>query len=122
MENYPGVWSLPSIQYEPAELPDPFDLDAASRIFARMSAERFGSATIRVEEWLTAGRSDENPMQRMVELVLYRISIDGALALNPRYYTDCGWLKRPDFKIRTMLTPLPCGLCTRLWEAHEDSL
>lgn len=49
MENYPGVWSLPSIQYKPEELPDPLDLDAAAKIFARMSKERFHGEPIKVQ-------------------------------------------------------------------------
>src|SRR4051812_11521045 len=73
MENYPGVWSLFSIQYRPEQLLDPNDLEAASRLFERMSAERLGGVPIRVKEHLTEGASDENPMNRWVSLQLYEV-------------------------------------------------
>jgi hypothetical protein len=122
MQNYPGVWSLPSVQYVAGELPDSGDLDAASRLFARMSDERFGGEPVVVERRLIWGSSPHNPMQRMVELVLYRIAFKKDPELNARFYDDSEWLDRSDFKLRTMLTPLPCGLCTRLWEEFEDSI
>ena len=121
MENYPGVWSLPSIQYKPEELPDPLDLDSATKIFARMSHERFVGTPVKVQQYLTAGSSDLNPMQRMVELVLYRISfVKDSPLLNEWYYTESAWLTQHEFALKTVLAPLPCGLCTKLWQQYEE--
>lgn len=121
MENYPGVWSLPSIQYKSEELPDPLDLDAAARVFAKMSAERFASTRVTVHQYLTAGSSDLNPMQRMVELVLYRISFeDEDPYLSKWFYTQGEWLTQREFDLKTVLAPLPCGLCTKLWRQYQQ--
>jgi hypothetical protein len=119
MENYPGVWSLPSIQYDPSEIPDPLDLDAVWSVFARMSAERFGGTPITVHQHLVTGSSDMNPMGRMVELVLYRISFAKDPRLDPRFYTASEWLTRHEFELRTVFAPLPCGLCTKLWGQYQ---
>lgn len=119
MENYPGVWSLPSIQHEAGELRDPHDLRAAQEIFTRMSQERFYAAPVAVFAHLIAGSSDENPMGRMVHLNLYRVGFLEEPMLNPRYYTSSAWLTNGQFVGRTMLTPLPCGLCTKLWQQYQ---
>jgi hypothetical protein len=119
MQNYPGVWSLPSIQYKPEELRDPHDLDAAAKIFTRMSHERFCSVGLKVENFLTGGSSDKNPMERMVELLLYRIRFLSKPNLNRDFYTESEWLTREEFEERVVLDPLPCGLCTKLWREFE---
>lgn len=122
MENYPGVWSLPSIQHEAGELHDPCDLRAAQKIFTRMSHERFYDAPIAVLGHLVAGSSDENPLGRMVHLNLYRVGFLEEPMLNPRYYANSAWLVGEEFTQKTMFSPLPCGLCTKLWQQHQGRL
>lgn len=120
MENYPNVWSLPSIQHTAHELPDPHDLRAAQKVFTRMSAERFYGAPVAVLRHLVAGSSDENPMGRMVHLNLYQVGYLEEPMLNPCYYTGSAWLVHEQFVERTMLSPLPCGLCTKLWQQYQE--
>lgn len=59
-------------------------------------------------------------MQRIVELVLYRISFQSDPELNSWYYTDSARLTPHEFDLRTVLAPLPCGLCTKLWRQYEQ--
>lgn len=116
MENYPGVWSLFSIQYNPEELPDAEDLVAASRLFQRMSAERLGGVPVRARKFLTTGASDENPMNAWVSLQLYEIDLPQEPVLNPRYYTDGEWLSPEEYEERC--AKQLCGLCLRLWSDY----
>jgi len=120
MENYPGVWSLPSLQYKKEELPDPLDCSAARRIFERMGAERFHGDPIHVYGHLISGSSDENPMERMVELSLYAIAFESEPMLNARYYLDGRWMTEREFDLKSVLAPLPCGLCTKLWKGYLE--
>lgn len=119
MENYPGVWSLPSIQHTVGELSDPHDLRAAQKIFARMSAERLYNSPVAVLRHLISGSSDENPMGRMVHLNLYHMGLLEEPLLNDRYYTQSAWLTGEGFVEKTMFAPIPCGLCTKLWAQYQ---
>ena len=76
MENYPGVWSLLSIQFEPSELVDPNDLQKIQEIMVGMSNERLGGTTISVKGYLDSGDSDHNPYRKHVYLHLYEIYLD----------------------------------------------
>ena len=76
MENYPGVWSLFSIQYEPSDLADVRDLDAAQPLFDAMSAQRLGGVPVRISSYQTSGTSDLNPMNVDVTLQLNEIEFD----------------------------------------------
>jgi hypothetical protein len=116
MQNYPGVWSLFSIQYKPEEFRDPTDLEAATRLFQEMSAERLGGVPVRVKEYLTEGASDENPMNTWVNLQLYEIDLPTEPVLNPRYYTDADWLSPEEYEYRC--ADQRCGLCLRLWSDY----
>ncbi len=119
MKNYPGVWSLPSYQYRPDDLPDPMDHESVSALFSAMSRERFLGAPVTVLEFLTAGRSDDNPMGRMVELLLYRIAFEYPPLLHSAFYIDAAWLTSPEYELRTVGAAIECGLCTHLWRAYE---
>ncbi len=116
MENYPGVWSLFSIQYKPEELRDPTDLEAATRLFERMSAERLGGVPVRAKEYLIEGASDQNPMNTWVTLQLYEIDVPQEPVLNPRYYTEGDWLSPEEYEERC--AEQRCGLCLRLWSDY----
>ena len=116
MANYPGVWSLFSIQYTPEELPDPADLAAASRLFQRMSAERLGGVPVQAREYLTEGASDQNPMNAWVSLQLYEIDLPEEPVLNPHYYTGSDWLMPEEYEERC--AEQRCGLCLRLWSDY----
>jgi len=113
MENYPGVWSLFSTQYDPASVEDVTDLEAVRPIFEAMSLQRLGGVPIRVKSYLTAGSSDKNPMGVNVTLHLYEIELDEEPRLNKRYYTDGVWLSAAEYEERC--AEEVCGLCLRLW-------
>jgi hypothetical protein len=113
MANYPGVWSLPSIQFVPGDLPEATDLDVVAGHFRRLSAERLGGVPVRVLEHLTSGSSDMNPMGVDVTLHLYRIDLPEEPILDPRFYVASGWLAPAEYEERS--AGQPCGLCTRLW-------
>ena len=116
MENYPGVWSLFSIQYEPSDLADVRDLDAAQPLFDAMSAQRLGGVPVRISRYLTSGSSDLNPMNVDVTLHLYEIEFDEEPHLNPRYYTASDWLDADEYEDRC--AEQVCGLCLRLWSDY----
>ncbi len=113
MANYPGVWSLPSIQFAPVELPDIHDLDRVSGHFSRLSAERLGGVPVEVRRHLTSGTSDMNPMGVDVTLHLYLIDLPEEPTLDPAFYVESGWLDAAEYDDRS--AGQPCGLCTRLW-------
>lgn len=116
MQNYPGVWSLFSIQHDPAKLTDIRDLAAAQPLFDAMSAERLGGVPVRIKSYLTSGSSDLNPMDVDVTLHLYEIEFDDEPVLNPRYYTDGAWLSAEEYEERC--AEQVCGLCLRLWSDY----
>lgn len=114
MENYPGVWSLFSIQYKPYELEDPRQVGGAvNELFRRMSEQRLGGVPVKVARYLTSGSSDSNPMGVDVNLHLYEIALPEEPRLNPRYYTDGAWLCPDEYENRC--ADQMCGLCLRLW-------
>ena len=46
MSNYPGVWSLLSIQFQPSELQEPEKVsEPVNRLFEKMSRERLGECS-----------------------------------------------------------------------------
>jgi hypothetical protein len=116
MRNYPGVWSLPSIQFDPAVLTNNQDLGAVQRYVNMMSAERFGGVPIRTLEFLTSGDSDENPIGMHVFLYLYRIEMRAEPVLNPEYYTDMKWMTAEQYERASY--GQQCGLCMRLWSDY----
>lgn len=113
MANYPGVWSLPSIQFSPDDLPDVADLERVSAHFDRLSAERLGGVPVHVVRHLTSGTSDMNPMGVDVTLHLYLIDMPEEPVPNPDFYLASDWLSASEYEERS--AGQPCGLCTRLW-------
>lgn len=116
MENYPGVWSLFSIQYDPSSPTDMRDVEAVTPLFERLSEQRLGAVPVRVKSYLTSGSSDRNPMRVLVTLHLYEIEFDEEPRLNERYYTDGAWLTAKDYEDRC--ADQVCGLCLRLWSDY----
>lgn len=116
MKNYPGVWSLLSIQYLPEELPDCLDLGAAEALMQRMSDERLGGVPAFVRRYLTSGTCSDNPMGERVVLHLYEISLGWTPELEPEFYTDATWMLPEEYLEAS--EGLTCGLCMRLWSDH----
>ena len=116
MENYPGVWSLFSIQYDPSSIVDEKDIKAVAPLFNAMSDQRLGGVPVRVKSYLTTGSSDMNPMGVTVTLHLYEIEFEKEPQLNERYYTDSAWLTAAEYEERC--AEQVCGLCLRLWSDH----
>jgi hypothetical protein len=113
MENYPGVWSLPSVRIARDEIPDPANIELAVPAFQRMSAERLGGAPIQVHDYLVSGSSAINPMRLQVTLHLYAIDFATAPRLNPAYMTEARWMSAAEY--RQASVGQQCGLCLRLW-------
>ena len=116
MENYPSVWSLFSIQFEPSALPDPMDLDRIQELMSRMSEQRLGGVSIATKRLLTSGDSTDNPFAKHVFLNLYEVELLEEPRLNPDYYTDAAWLTPEEYEERTVEER--CGLCLRLWSDY----
>jgi hypothetical protein len=116
MENYPGVWSLFSMQYDSTKVAEVTDLEAVTPLFKAMSVQRLGGVPVRVKSYLTSGSSDQNKMGVQVTLHLYEIEFDEEPRLNERYYTDGAWLTAEEFEARC--AQQICGLCLRLWSDY----
>lgn len=116
MENYPGVWSLFSTQFDPNELGDPEDLTRVQRLMEEMSKERLGGVPIIVKRHLTSGDSDDNPINKHVYLHLYEIELPEEPRLNPDYYAAGEWLTPEEYQRRS--ANQKCGLCLRLWSDY----
>jgi hypothetical protein len=116
MENYPGVWSLFSTQYDPATVADVTDTGAVTPLFEAMSSQRLGGIPIKVKSYLTSGSSDQNSMGVEVTLHLYEIEFDEEPRFNERYYTDGAWLTAEEYEDRC--AEQVCGLCLRLWSDY----
>src|SRR5687768_11833778 len=54
MHNYPLVWSLLSIQFDPTRLADPYDLAAVQPLMTRMADERLCGTPVRVTRYLSS--------------------------------------------------------------------
>jgi hypothetical protein len=115
MQNYPGVWSLLSIQYKPEELLDHLELWQAAPIFQRLSDERLGGVPIKVVRYLTSGTCSKNPINRRVTLHLYEIEFRQPV-LNEAYYVEEAWLTPEEYVERA--AGQTCGLCMRLWSDY----
>lgn len=116
MENYPNVWSLLSIQFNPEELSDFTDLEAAQRIMERMAEERLGGASVKLVRYVKSARCSDNPMHVPVTLHMYQIELEYEPKLNPRYYVDSAWLTPEEYtKASENAT---CGLCMRMWSDY----
>ena len=116
MENYPGVWSLLSIQFARDELVDFTDLGAVQKVMDRMSEERLGRIPVRLIHYLKSARCSDNPMQVPVTLHLYQIELEREPELNPQYYVDYAWFT-PEEYIKASESAT-CGLCMRMWSDY----
>lgn len=113
MENYPGVWSLPSIRCDPADLRNPSDLSVAQANFDRLSAQRLGGAPLKVRRFLLIDTSDMNPMGVDVTLAMYEIEAPEDLDLVREFYVDSAWMMPADYELAS--AGQPCGMCLRMW-------
>ena len=116
MQNYPGLWSLFSIQYERAQLFDPIDLGVAQCFMERMSHQRLGGERIIVRRHLISGDSGSNPMKKHVYLHLYEVELEREPRLNSEYYVQGEWLTPEQYENRSAGNQ--CGLCLRLWSDY----
>ena len=55
MVNYPGVWSLLSLQYSPEEFQDQLDPDTAQLLMQDMANQRLGGARVKILRYLISG-------------------------------------------------------------------
>ena len=116
MTNFPSVWSLLSIQFDPEWLKNPEDLPKAQKLMDEMSEERLCGAKIRVERLITSGDDPNSPIGCHVFLHLYKVNLVGEPQLNPDYYSDSAWFTAKEFSAAS--EGQKCGLCTRLWSDH----
>ncbi len=116
MENYPDVWSLLSIQYDPVEVPDHLDLDAVQPLMERMARERLGGVGIHVDRYLTSAACAENPMNKLVFLHMYQIHLDSLPKLNPEFYAAAEWMTPDQYVERSQNAT--CGLCMKMWSDY----
>src|SRR4051812_18144541 len=86
MQNYPLVWSLLSIQHDPARLSFPDDLRLVSDYMNRMSEQRLGGVGITVNRRLLSGDQPSEVIQRHVFLHLYEIELAREPKLNQEFY------------------------------------
>ena len=116
MENYPGVWSLLSIRFDPEELDDPGDLVTVQQLMEKMSRERLNSTPIAVKQHLTSADSAKNPINRHVFLHLYEVELLEEPVLNPDFYADSAWLTPEEYE--ECSKDAQCGLCLRMWSDY----
>ena len=118
MKNFPSVWSLLSIQFDPQSLVDPKeDLARVQQLMEKMSNERLGGTPIRVKRYLISGDDPDSPVGRRVHLHLYEVVLDDDPKLNADYYTDAAWLTPEEYEEKS--ADQQCGLCLRLWSDYS---
>ena len=115
MANYPLVWSLMSIQFDPNSV-DPFNLVSVQPLMDRMATERLRGTPVRVTRYLSSASCADNPMRRRVFLHLYDVEVEGEPNLNPDFYVDSEWLEPAEYERRSM--GATCGLCLRMWSDY----
>lgn len=116
MSNYKGVWSLPSIKFDPAAVPDPKDASAAQPLLDRLSIDRLGGMPMRAVRHLVSGCSADNPMGVRVTLHLFEVHMPEEPVLNPRYYLEDAWMTAGE--LQEAMRGVVGGLCTKLWGSH----
>jgi hypothetical protein len=115
MTNYPLVWSLMSIQFNP-EIVDPLDLALVQPLMNKMARERLYDAPVRVIRYLSSANCADNPMARRVFLHLYEVELTADPNLNSEYYIDSAWLDPDEYELRSEGST--CGLCLRMWSDY----
>lgn len=116
MANFPSVWSLMSIQFDPAWLKNPKDLLKAQSLMEAMSEERLGDVPIEVKRYLISGDDPDSPVDQHVHLHLYEVGLAEEPRLNPDYYTEAAWLTPEEYE--RLSADQTCGLCLRLWSDY----
>lgn len=116
MRNFPSVWSLLSIQFDPSWLTHPEDLKKVQILMEKMSRERLGGVPVRVKKWLISGSDSESPVGCPVHLHLYEIDLLEEPRLNSQFYTDAAWLTAQKYELFS--AGQACGLCLRLWSDY----
>jgi hypothetical protein len=117
MENYPNVWSLLSIQFNPSTFAHDTDCKVVQPLMEQMSRERLGGAGIRVVKYLSSSHCFQNPMNKDVYLHMFDVELDDLPKLNPDYYADCAWLTPEEYSERSQGGT--CGLCLRMWSDYS---
>lgn len=113
MENYPGVWSLLSVQTLDGDMKNPLDLEEAQASFDRLSQERLGGAPLKVLRHIKSNDSDQMPIDYHTYLHMYEVYVDTKkVVLDSHYYTECAWLTQAEISKRNR--NLPCGLCLQM--------
>lgn len=110
MENYPNVWSLLSIQF------DPNSDSKIQELFELMSEERLNGAKLKVKEHLTSGDDPDSPVGQHVHLHLYELELLEEPKLNSKFYTDARWMTPAEYQDASV--GQKCGLCLRLWSDY----
>lgn len=116
MENYPGVWSLFSMQYDPAVVNDFLDLKSIQLVMSQMSEQRLGGVPVYVRQYLSSTTCTKNPIDAIVKLHLYGIEFEQEPKLNPSYYTESEWMT-PEQYLHNRGDAL-CGSCIRMWSDY----
>ena len=116
MGNYPSVWSLLSIQFDPAGITDPLNLGSVRSYMKDMTHQRLGPVPIHVKRYLSSATCSDNPMRTRVFLYMYEVSFDRDPPLNPDYYTDSAWMTPAEYEAKS--TGSTCGLCLRMWSDY----
>ena len=116
MQNYPLVWSLLSIQFDPSMVQDHLDLRAIQPLMTKMADERLHGAAVQVTRYLSSGHCTDNPMRKHVFLHLYEIEFETEPRPTPEFYVDAAWLDPDEYEQRAAGTT--CGLCLRMWSDH----
>jgi hypothetical protein len=115
MANYPLVWSLMSVQFDPATL-NPLDTAAVQALMERMARERLCGTRLRVAKYLSSANCADNPMRRRVFLHLHEVELLEEPRLNADYYVDSAWLEPAEYEARS--SGATCGLCMRMWSDY----
>lgn len=116
MQNYPLVWSLLSIQFDPQVVTDHLDLRLIQPLMTKMANERLCGASARVTRYLSSASCDDNPMRQRVFLHLYELEFESEPQLSSEFYVDAAWLDPDEYERRSAGTT--CGLCLRMWSDH----
>ena len=117
MQNYPGAWSLLSIQYEPDDEEDVWDFSWVQSLMERMADDRLGGVGIRVKRYLSTAVCSDNPMRQRVKLHMYQIELDEEPRLNPAFYDDRAWMTPEEYV--DCAAGGTCGLCMRMWSDYS---
>ena len=66
MANFPSVWSLFSLQFDPEQLTDPRDLPKVQSLMDALSEERLGGVPVTVKKHLISGDDPDSPVGQHV--------------------------------------------------------